>query len=124
MMIRGLAAIAAATAVICGGCSTSPQTPAAGSGTPSPQLAVNVSIKGGAVTPTNATLSARVSEPIVVHVDSDAADELHVHSTPDHSFEIQPTNGQTFEFTVNVPGKVDVELHKLKKTIATITVQP
>jgi hypothetical protein len=30
---------------------------------------------------------------------------------------------QTFQFTVGVPGKVDVELHKLNKTIATIQVQ-
>jgi hypothetical protein len=29
---------------------------------------------------------------------------------------------QSFQFTVDVPGKVDVELHKLSKTIATIAV--
>jgi hypothetical protein len=30
---------------------------------------------------------------------------------------------QIFQFTVDVPGKVDVELPNLNKTIATITVQ-
>lgn len=121
-MIRALATMTAAV-LLCGGCGTSrrPPPPARHA---APALAVDISIKGGVVTPTNAALSARVSEPIVVHVDSDAADELHVHSTPDHSFDIEPKSGQTFQFTVNVPGKVDVELHKLKKTVATITVQP
>lgn len=122
-MIRALATMTAAV-LLCSGCGTSRETPTTESGTPPPALAVDISIRGGVVTPTNAALSARVSEPIVVHLDSDAADELHVHSTPDHSFDIEPKSGQTFQFTVNVPGKVDVELHKLKKTVATITVQP
>ena len=90
---------------------------------PPTQLVIDVTIKGGDVTPNNAQLKAGVKEPIVVHVNSDAADELHVHSTPDHSFDVQARPTQSFQFTVDVPGKVDVELHKLNKTIATIQVQ-
>jgi hypothetical protein len=90
---------------------------------PPTQLVIDVIIKGGDVTPTNEQLKAGVKEPIVVHVDSDAADELHVHSTPEHSFNVQAKQMQSFQFTVDVPGKVDVELHKLHKTIATIQVQ-
>lgn len=123
MTIKALTAIFAVV-MMCAGCATSKEVPATGSGTPPPGLTVNVTIKGGVITPTNASLQARVSEPILIRVDSDSADELHVHSTPDHSFEIEPKSGQTFQFTVNVPGKVDVELHKLKKTVATISVQP
>ncbi len=123
MRMRALTAIAAA-ALICAGCVTSRDSAATGSSTPAPELTIDVTIKGGVVTPSNATVHTRVSEPIVIRVDSDAADELHVHSTPDHSFEIEPKSGQTFQFSVTVPGKVDVELHKLKKTIATISVQP
>ena len=41
---------------------------------------------------------------------SDAADELHVHSTPDHEFAIAAAPNQTFT-TINEPGKVAVELH-------------
>ncbi|TDZ94390.1 hypothetical protein CCUG62472_02584 [Mycobacteroides salmoniphilum] len=123
MTMRALTAITAAV-LICAGCATSRDTPATGPNAPSPALTIDVTIKSGVVTPSNATLHARVSEPIVIRVDSDTADELHVHSTPDHSFEIEPKSGQTFQFSVTVPGKVDVELHKLKKTIATISVQP
>ena len=90
---------------------------------PPTQLVIDVTIKSGGVTPTNAQLTAGVKEQIVVHVNSDAADELHVHSTPEHSFNVEAKPMQSFQFTVDVPGKVDVELHKLNKTIATIQVQ-
>jgi sporulation-control protein spo0M len=90
---------------------------------PPSRLLVDVTIKGGNVTPTNQQLKAGVREQIVVRVNSDAADELHVHSTPEHSFNIEAKPNQSFQFSVDVPGKVDVELHKANKTIATIQVQ-
>ena len=90
---------------------------------PPDRLVVDVKIAGGNVTPTNAQLAATVNEPIVFRVDSDAADELHVHSNPEHSYKIEAKPGQSFQFTVAVPGKVDVELHELNKTVATIIVR-
>jgi hypothetical protein len=90
---------------------------------PPTQLVIDVDIKGGNVTPTNEQLRAGVKEQIVIHVNSDAADELHVHSAPEHKFNVEAKPIQVFQFTVDVPGKVDVELHHLNKTIATITVQ-
>ena len=73
--------------------------------------------------PVNEQLHAAVKEQIVIHVNSDVADELHVHSTPEHTFKVEPKSGQSFQFTVDVPGRVDVELHNLNKTIATIEVR-
>jgi hypothetical protein len=90
---------------------------------PPSRLAIDVDIKGGDVTPTNQQLKAGVNEQIIIRVNSDASDELHVHSTPEHKFNIDAKPMQIFQFTVDVPGKVDVELHKLNKTIATIQVQ-
>ena len=90
---------------------------------PPTRLAIDVDIKGGNVTPTNQQLQAGVKEQIIIRVNSDAADELHVHSTPEHKFNVEAKPMQVFQFTVDVPGKVDVELHKLNKTIATIAVQ-
>jgi hypothetical protein len=87
------------------------------------QLDVEVMIQGGKVTPVNEQLEASVGEPIVIHVDSDAADELHVHSSPEHTFKVEAKPNQAFQFTAEVPGKVDVELHQLDKVIATITVK-
>lgn len=121
-MVRGLCATAAAMVltmglVACGGASKSAQTSRAG-------LVVNVTIANGQVMPSNATLQAKVSEPITLRVTSDAADELHVHSVPDHKFPVAAAANQIFQFSVDVPGTVDVELHHLDRTIATIQVRP
>jgi sporulation-control protein spo0M len=91
---------------------------------PPNRLDIDVTIKGGNVDPTNAQLQAKVKEPIVVRVNSDSADELHVHSTPDHTFEIEPNKAMQFQFSVDVPGNVDIELHHSNKTVATVSVQP
>ncbi|MDQ2637943.1 MAG: hypothetical protein M3Y83_13805 [Actinomycetota bacterium] len=90
---------------------------------PTDRVTLDISIEGGQVDPTNAQLQAKVGEPIVVRVNSDAPDELHVHSTPEHTFQIKPEPGQSFQFTVDVPGRVDVELHDAHKTVATIQVR-
>lgn len=100
------------------GCGSSSKT-ATGAG-----LSVDVIIAHGQVTPTNATLQTTVRQPITLHVTSDVADELHVHSVPDHKFEVAAAANQTFQFSVDVPGSVDVELHHLDKTVATIHVNP
>jgi heme/copper-type cytochrome/quinol oxidase subunit 2 len=119
MTIRGIV-VAALGALIwalaaCGGSPSQP--PAAG-------LDVNVTIANRQVTPTNVTLQAKVKQPITFHVTSDATDELHVHSVPDHRFQLAAAPNQTFQFSVDVPGSVEVELHHLNRTIATIQVQP
>ena len=90
---------------------------------PPDRLVIDVTIKGGEVNPTNAQLQAKTKEQIVVKVASDVADELHVHSTPDHTFKIEAKPAQQFQFSVDVPGKVDIELHQLNRTIATVEVR-
>ncbi|ANI42677.1 hypothetical protein [Mycolicibacterium vaccae] len=90
---------------------------------PPEQLVIDIAIEGGAVTPVNARFQAAVGEPIELRVNSDMTDELHVHSTPEHSFDVGIGPAQTFRFTVEVPGRVDIELHELHKTVATIQVQ-
>jgi hypothetical protein len=131
----------AAAALIAAGCSGStgsnistsgaPTTAASGTAaptftdqqTPPARLVIEVTIKGGQVTPTNAQFTSKAGEPIVVKVNSDAADQLHVHSNPEHEFTVEAKPNQAFQFTVAVPGNVDVELHQLNKTVATISVQ-
>ena len=72
----------------------------------------------------NAELSARINEPITLNVTSDADDELHVHAVPEHEFEVKPGAAQRFEFTVDVPGRVEIELHHLNRTVAVLQVRP
>jgi hypothetical protein len=90
---------------------------------PPNRLVIEVTIKGGEVTPTNEQLQAAVSEQIVIRVNSDVADELQVHSDPEHTFKVEAKPAQSFQFTADVPGQMDIELHQLKRTIATVQVQ-
>ena len=122
VLLQGLWATAALMLLMLGlvACGGAPQSTQASG----PGLVVNVTIAKGQVTPSNATLQAKVSQPITLHVTSDAVDELHVHSVPDHKFQVAAVANQTFQFSVDVPGNVDVELHHLDRTIATIQVRP
>ncbi|MGX9675082.1 hypothetical protein [Mycobacterium sp. HM-7] len=90
---------------------------------PPARVYIDVTIAGGTATPLNQQVQAKLGEPIILRVNSDAADQLHVHSNPEHTFNVKPEKDQQFQFTVDVPGQVDVELHHLDKTVATITVQ-
>jgi hypothetical protein len=119
VMVRGAAIAAWVAALICGliACGGSTSQP------PAAAVVLDVTIAKGQVTPTNATLGAKVGQPITLRVTSDATDELHVHSSPDHKFQVAAAPNQTFQFTVDVPGNVEVELHHLDRTIATIQVQ-
>lgn len=85
---------------------------------------VDINIAGGIVTPTNGQAQGTVGKPIVLKVDSDVADSLHVHSVPEHTFQVEPRPDQQFDFTVDVPGQVDIELHDLNRTVVTIQVRP
>ncbi len=134
-LLAGILTVAAATAVGCSSTSTtsSPSTTAtsaaASAATTTSAAAqagpvLDVTIANGEVTPANAALQAHVGQPITVHVTSDAADELHVHSTPDREFVVSATPNQTFTFTIDNPGKIEVELHHLDKTVATVDVTP
>jgi hypothetical protein len=113
-----LAAVVAVIAVALAGCGGASKAPS-GSG-----LTVDITIAHGQVTPANATLQATVRQPITLRVTSDVTDELHVHSVPDHKFEVAAAPNQTFQFSVDVPGSVDIELHHLDRTVATIHVHP
>jgi hypothetical protein len=119
MGFRNTLGTAWVAALVCGlvGCGGSPGPP------PAAGLDVDITIANGQVNPSNAELQAKVKQPISLHVTSDATDELHVHSTPDHKFQVAAAPNQTFQFSVDVPGTVEVELHHLKRTIATIQVR-
>ncbi|MDJ0394091.1 hypothetical protein QMK17_12205 [Rhodococcus sp. G-MC3] len=103
---------------------TTSATGSAGESSSPDGIVIDISIDGGAVSPTNERLDATVGEPITLRVDSDSEDELHVHSVPDHEFEVAAAPGQSFVFTVDVPGQVAIELHASDRTVATVSVRP
>jgi hypothetical protein len=120
MTVRGTLTAAWVPVLMCGlvACGGSPGQGSAGA------LNIDVTISKGQVTPTNAILQAKVKQQITLHVASDATDELHVHSVPDQKFQVAAQPNQVFHFSVDVPGNVEVELHHLDRTIATIQVEP
>jgi hypothetical protein len=46
-----------------------------------------------------------------------------VNSNPEHTFKIEAKPAQSFQFTADVPGQVDIGLQQRKRTIATVQVQ-
>ena len=139
-MTRSLLAVGVAVLVAVAGCGSTQAPPAAPTSSqaasaattsaspsapaPSAATVVPITIAAGVVTPTNAEAEATVGQPIALEVTSDATDSIHVHSVPEHSFDVEARPGQRFEFTVGVPGRVDVELHDLNRTIVTLVVRP
>lgn len=135
-----LIGLAVATVAACSAAPSSPSSPDSSSAlpsnapessaeTPSPQTAeaatvIDITVAGGVVTPTNATVQATAGQPIVLQVSSDTVDSLHVHSVPEHAFDVAAVPDQRFEFTVEVPGRVAVELHDAHVTVVTIEVRP
>jgi hypothetical protein len=108
----------------CGG-SSGGETTSSGSSSQTKPLDIHVKIANGEVTPAGERVDATVGQPIRMIVDSDAADELHVHSTPEHEFEV-PANahGKVYKFTLQQPGVVEVELHGLDEVVVSIAARP
>ncbi|WP_327151255.1 hypothetical protein [Nocardia sp. NBC_01329] len=113
-----------ALAVLVAGCASSePERSGASASWTAESVIVPVRIADGAVTPADARFEARVGQPIEIVVDSDTDDELHVHAEPDHTFAVTPGTGERFRFTVEVPGRVEIELHHAGHTVATLLVR-
>jgi hypothetical protein len=82
---------------------------------------VQITIKGGKVTPNGDRVKAHIGEPVTLKIDADTAGEIHVHSTPEQ--EIPFTQGSsTKELTIEKPGIVDVEDHQLDTVIVQLEV--
>lgn len=125
MTTRRLAPPLACVALLLSVTGCADETAQSRGGSPEPSgVTIDVSIAEGEVRPSGKEVMVKVGEPVRLRVDSDAADELHVHAEPDHEFEVKPADGQTFEFTVDVPGQAAVESHHLEKTIVELVVTP
>lgn len=85
---------------------------------------VKIVIKDGKVSPRGDRFEAKVGQEITLSVTSDAADEIHVHSDPEHTFEVEPGKAQVFSFTIDTPGQVAVEAHHAGATIVQLVVRP
>jgi len=104
----------------CGGDEPSGQSGGSGSsGSSSTDL--DVEVDGDTITPTNEQLEIGVGDTVTLHVTSDRAGELHVHSSPEQELEFE--KGETdLPITLDKPGSVDVEEHESETLVARILV--
>lgn len=134
-----LAAVVLATTLVLAGCGGSDADgpdegarPTATTSTPTESeapaqdegVAVDVTIEDGTVTPQGDRVEVSVGEPVTLNVTTDVADEIHVHSDPEHSFEVEGGDAKSFTFTVDTPGQVAVESHHADVTIVQLVVRP
>lgn len=86
---------------------------------------IDVRIEDGSVRPAGERVDVTVGQTVRFVVDSDTADEIHVHSTPEHTFSFPAgADDRQFEFTIDQPGVVEAELHELGDVIVTLAARP
>ncbi len=94
-----------------------------GSGGSSTPVKVDITEKDGKITPVGEVVDVDKGQPIHLVVTSDVDDEIHVHSDPEHEFEVKAGDvDKTFEFTIDTPGTWEAESHGLEVTIVKLQV--
>lgn len=83
---------------------------------------IRITFLGDTVKPNGERVEVKVDEEIELSVTADAPGELHVHSTPEQSFEYAEGT-ETFTLTIDKPGVVDVESHELEQIIVQLEVR-
>jgi plastocyanin len=86
-------------------------------------VVVDITIQDGKATPQGDRVDAEVGETITLNITSDAAEEIHVHSDPEHTWEVAAGESITKTFSVDTPGQVAVEAHHLDVTIVQLVVR-
>ncbi|MGY1795507.1 hypothetical protein ACI796_16165 [Geodermatophilus sp. SYSU D00525] len=122
-MTRRLTLAALAVVALSGCAGTAPSDAGAPSGTPAPSpeastaapttpagRALAVQVAGGQVTGDTGRVPVPAGEHVTLTVTGDVADEVHVHGY-DLEAALAPGTPATVEFTADVPGVFEVELH-------------
>jgi hypothetical protein len=114
---RALGVVLAITALTLGlgGCSDDSSDGGSDSSKP---VTVDITEQNGKVQPVGKVVNAAKGQDITLVVTSDADDEIHVHSEPEHEFEVEAGDtDRKFTFSVDIPGTIEVESHGLDVTI-------
>ena len=93
------------------------------SGADLPAVIIDIRESGGHITPDDGhVVNVAVGQKVQLNVSSDAADEIHVHSVPEHEFEAPAGADKTFSLTLDTPGTVIVESHGLDVVLVKLQV--
>lgn len=85
---------------------------------------VKIVIGQGKVSPQGGRIEVRSGQQITLTVTSDVDEEIHVHSDPEHTFQVKAGGALTETFTIDTPGQVAVEAHHAGVTIVQLVVRP
>jgi hypothetical protein len=117
----GLVVATAALALSLTACSD--DSSGSGDGSSDQPVTVDITESGGKIEPVGQVVKASTGQDITLVVTSDADDEIHVHSDPEHEFEVKAGDQQQkFTFSVDTPGTIVVESHELDVTILKLEV--
>ena len=117
----GLVVATAALALSLTACSD--DSSGSGDGSSDQPVTVDITESGGKIEPVGQVVKASTGHDISLVVTSDAADEIHVHSDPEHEIEVKAGDQQQkFTFSVDTPGTIVVESHELDVTILKLEV--
>lgn len=119
-----IAAALLACALVLTGCGGSDGPEASGGGPKAAGTTVDIAIKDGKVTPQGKRVKVKAGSPVTLEITSDADEEIHVHSDPEHEYEVKAGDSLTEKFTLGTPGQVAVEAHHLDVTIVQLVVEP
>ena len=87
-------------------------------------VVVDIAVKDGSVTPAAGRVDVKVGQKVTLHLTSDTDEEIHVHTVPDHEYELRPGDDVKHSFTVRSPGVVSIEAHHLDVTAVRLVVTP
>ena len=130
--MKQIVAVAAAAALVLAGCggsdtgtvSSSPNPSQSSAAEPSEDVVVDIAVKDGKVTPQGDRVEVKAGQKITLHITSDVQEGIHVHSEPEHEYEVEPGDDIEKSFTIDTPGQIAVEAHHLGVTIVQLVVRP
>jgi plastocyanin len=94
-----------------------------GSGSDKPPVTIEIVEDGGQITPDDAhAVKVDIGQEVQLNVSSDVDDEIHVHTEPDHEYEVKAGEDESYSFTVDSPGVYPIESHGLDVTIVKLQV--
>jgi plastocyanin len=130
--MKKIVAVAFGAALLVAGCggsdtgtvSSSPNPSQSSAAEPSEDVVVDIAVKDGKVTPQGDRVEMKVGQKVTLHITSDAHETIHVHSEPEHEYEIGEGDDVKKSFTIDTPGQIAVEAHHLEATIVQLVVRP
>lgn len=104
--------------------SASPSAEESADASADPGVVVDVTLSADGPTPQGERVEVKVGEPITLNVTAEVADEVHVHSDPEVSIDLEAGDETSRTFTIDRPGQVAVESHATHAVIVQLVVRP